>query len=92
MYDTPNYAGPPEDRQPVSAVDAATLLRKWLGLIVLVPLVMAGITVAYRAKAETERKRSGFRRAQTSAPLPPIEWPKTPRARRGGEVLLEDRR
>ena len=47
MYSTPNYAGPPEDRQPVSAVDVATLLRKWLGLIILVPLVMAGIAVAY---------------------------------------------
>jgi len=47
MYNTPNYAGPPEDRQPVSEVDVATLLRRWLGLIILVPLVMAGIAVAY---------------------------------------------
>ncbi len=47
MDNTPNYAGPPEDRQPVSAGDVARIVRRWLWLIVLVPLVMAGIAVAY---------------------------------------------
>ncbi len=47
MDNTPNYAGPPEDRQPVSAGDVARIVRRWLWLIVLVPLVMAGIAIAY---------------------------------------------
>ena len=30
------------------------------------------------AKAETERNMCGLRKASTSAPWPPIEWPKMP--------------
>jgi uncharacterized protein involved in exopolysaccharide biosynthesis len=47
MYDTPNHAGPLENRRPVSAGDVYAIFRKWLLVIVLVPLVMASIAVAY---------------------------------------------
>jgi uncharacterized protein involved in exopolysaccharide biosynthesis len=47
MYDTPNYAGPLGNRRPVSAGDVYDIFRKWLLVIVLVPLVMASIAVAY---------------------------------------------
>ncbi len=48
MYDAPNHAGPLEYRRPVSAGDVYVIFfRKWLLVIVLVPLVMASIAVAY---------------------------------------------
>ncbi len=48
MYDAPNHAGPLENRRPVSAGCVyAIFFRKWLLVIVLVPLVMASIAVAY---------------------------------------------
>ena len=47
MQTTSNHVAPPEDRQPVSSVDVARIVRRWLWLIVLMPLVMAGIAVAY---------------------------------------------
>jgi tyrosine-protein kinase len=47
MDNTPNYAGPPEDQRPASVGDFANMIRRWLWVIVLVPLVMAGTAVAF---------------------------------------------
>jgi capsular polysaccharide biosynthesis protein len=47
MDNTPNYAGSPEDQQPLSAQDVAKIVRRRLWVIILVPLVMAGTAVGF---------------------------------------------
>jgi uncharacterized protein involved in exopolysaccharide biosynthesis len=50
MDNTPNYAGLPEDQQPPSVSDFAhfaKIIRRWLWMIILVPLVLAGTAVAF---------------------------------------------
>jgi len=44
---TPNQAGPPEDRQPLSAGDVAQFLLRRLWVIILAPLALAGTAVAF---------------------------------------------
>jgi uncharacterized protein involved in exopolysaccharide biosynthesis len=44
---TPNQAGPPEDRQPLSAGDVARFLQRRLWVLILAPLAIAGTAVAF---------------------------------------------
>jgi succinoglycan biosynthesis transport protein ExoP len=44
---TPNQAGPPEDRQPLSAGDVAQFLLRRLWVIILAPLAIAGTAAAF---------------------------------------------
>jgi capsular polysaccharide biosynthesis protein len=58
MYNTPNHAGPPEDRQFVSIRDVARSLRRRLWIIILVPLVIVGTTIAVSLLSTTAYEAS----------------------------------